>query len=136
MAWYWPRIEDENSAEAATKPAVGASGFFAVVTGLLATLSLVYRRPVYGLSGGSIIDALVFLLIAWRINKMSRTWAILGLMIYLAEVAFSLLENPNTAIGLLTIIFVLAYVAAIRGTFAYNRYHQTDATTQSPSSPS
>jgi len=36
MAWYWPTIEDESSAENATKAAVGVSGFIAAVTGLAA----------------------------------------------------------------------------------------------------
>ena len=69
MAWYWPRIDDEGSAEGATKPAVGASAFVAAVTGLLATLSIVYRRPLFGLSGGSLVDALPFIVIAWRIKN-------------------------------------------------------------------
>jgi len=32
MAWYWPTIEDESSAEHATKAAVGVSGFIAAVS--------------------------------------------------------------------------------------------------------
>lgn len=129
MAWYWPRIEDMRSAEAATKPAVGASCFVAAVTTLLAILSLINHRPVFGFSGGSLIDALLFIVIAWRIKRMSRTWAVLGLVIYLAEVAFNLVDNPSGAVGVLTVIFILTYIGAIRGTFAYSRYHQIDTTT-------
>ena len=44
MAWYWPTIEDESSAEHATKAAVGVSGFIAAITALLETwiVALVY----------------------------------------------------------------------------------------------
>jgi hypothetical protein len=124
MAWYWPRIDDEGSAEGATKPAVGASAFVAAVTGLLATLSIVYRRPLFGLSGGSLVDALPFIVIAWRIKKMSKTWAVLGLLIYLLEVGFNLATSKNGSIGLVGIAFILTYIGAIRGTFAFHRYRR------------
>jgi|SRR5580704_1224082 hypothetical protein len=132
MAWYWPTIEDESSAEAATKPAVGASGFFAAVTGLIAILSIVYHRPVFGFSGWSLVDALLFVVIAWRIKQMSRTWAVLGLLIYLLEVSFNVATNKNGAIGVMTVIFVLTYIGAIRGTFAFHRYRRMTNAAQSP----
>jgi hypothetical protein len=44
MAWYWPTIEDESSAEHATKAAVGVSGFIAAITALAAVLSIADSR--------------------------------------------------------------------------------------------
>jgi hypothetical protein len=132
MAWYWPAIEDESSAEAATKPAVGASAFFAAVTGLIATLSIFQHRPVLGFSGWSLADAILFVIIAWRIRAMSRTWAVLGLLIYLLEVVFNLATGKAGAVGVLTIIFVLAYIGAIRGTFAFYRYRRMANAEQPP----
>jgi hypothetical protein len=126
MAWYWPTIEDDNSAEAATKAAVGASGFIAAVTALLSILSLIYHKSVFGLDGWGLVDALLFVVIAWRIHKMSRTWAILGLLTYLLEVGYKLATNPSGAFGVLTIIFILAFIGAIRGTFAYHQYRKAD----------
>jgi hypothetical protein len=132
MAWYWPTIGDESSAESATKPAVGASAFFAAVTGLIATLSIVQHRPVFGFSGWSLSDAILFGIIAWRIRAMSRTWAVLGLLIYLLEVVFNLATGKAGAVGVLTIIFVLAYIGAIRGTFAFHRYRRMANAEQPP----
>jgi hypothetical protein len=132
MAWYWPTIEDESSAEAATKPAVGASGFFAAVTGLIATLSIVYHRPVLGFNGWSFVDAILFVVIAWRIKRMSRAWAVLGFLIYLLEVGFNFATNKAGAIGVLTVIFILTYIGAIRGTFAFHRYRQITEAAQPP----
>jgi hypothetical protein len=40
-------IEDESSAEHATKAAVGVSGFIAAVTALFAILSVVYHKPIF-----------------------------------------------------------------------------------------
>jgi hypothetical protein len=132
MAWYWPAIEDESSAEAATKPAVGASVFFAALTGLIATLSIVQHRPVLGFDGWSLVDAVLFVVIAWRIKRMSRTWAVLGFLIYLLEVAFNFATHKAGAVGVLTIVFVLTYIGAIRGTFAFYRYRRITNAAQPP----
>jgi len=89
---------------------------------LCAILSLVYHKPVFGLSGWALVDASLFVVVAWRITKMSRAWAVLGLLIYLVEVGFGLATNG--AVGILSVIFVLTYIGAIRGTFAFHRYNR------------
>ena len=126
MAWYWPTIEDESSAEHATKAAAGVSGFIAAVTALIAILSIVYRKPMLGLDAWGLIDAVIFALIAWRISKVSRAWAIVGLLMYLLEVGYKLVTNPSGALGVLTIIFILTYINAIRGAFAYHRFRRAE----------
>jgi Zn-dependent protease len=135
MAWYWPTIEDESSAEHATKAAVGVSGFIAAVTALIAVLSIFYHKPIAGLDGSSLIDAAIFALIAWRISKVSRAWAVVGLLMYLLEVGYKLVTNPSGALGVLTIIFVLTYINAIRGAFAYHRYRKAESNPLAPPAP-
>jgi hypothetical protein len=132
MAWYWATIEDEGSAQHATKAAIGVSGFVAAVTALAAILSIAYRKPVFGLDGWGLADAVIFALIAWRISKVSRTWAIVGLLMYLVEVGYTLATNPSGALGILTIIFILAYVNAICGAFAYHRYRKAGNVSPAP----
>jgi hypothetical protein len=124
MAWYWPTIEDESSAESAVSPAVGVSGFIAALTGLLAILSIVYHEPIFGLNGFSLLDSALFILVAWRIKKMSRTWAVIGLLLYLIEVGYNVAANRNGAIGVIAVVFILIYVGAIRGAFAFHRYRK------------
>src|SRR5271168_1749907 len=109
MAWYWPTIEDESSAETAVKPAVGVSGFIAALTGIFAILSIVYHEPIFGLNGFSLLDSLLFVLVAWRIKKMSRTWAVIGLLLYLIEVGYNVATNRNGAIGVIAVVFILIY---------------------------
>jgi hypothetical protein len=127
MAWYWPTIDDKSSAEHATKSAVGVSGFIAAVTALAAVLSIVYHKPILSLDGWGLVDAVIFALIAWRISKVSRTWAIVGLLMYLFEVGYKLVTSPSGALGVLTIIFILTYINAIRGAFAYHRYRKAQS---------
>jgi len=129
MAWYWPKIQDETSAEAAVKPAVGVSAFVAAVSGLIAVLSIAYRKPILGINGWSLVDALLFVVIAWRIGKMSRAWAVVGLLMYLVEV------GSSGALGVLTITFILTYINAIRGAFAYHRYRKAESNPLAPPAP-
>jgi hypothetical protein len=136
MAWYWPTIEDESSAEHATKAAVGVSGFIAAVTALVAVLSIVYHKPILGLDGLGLIDAVIFALIAWRISKVSRFGAVVGLLIYLLEVGYKLATNRSGALGVLTVIFILTYINAIRGAFAYHRYRRAQNSLLTPPAPS
>jgi hypothetical protein len=135
MAWYWPTIEDPSSAEQATKAAVGVSGFVAALTALLAVLSIFYHKPIFGIDGWGLIDAVIFALIAWRISKLSRTWAVVGLLMYLLEVGYKLATNPTGALGVLTIIFILTYINAIRGVFAYRRYRKAENNPLAPPAP-
>jgi hypothetical protein len=52
---------------------------------------------------------------------MSRSWAVVGIALYVLEAVFSI-ANRAGGVGVLTIVFILMYVNAIRGTFAYPRY--------------
>ena len=77
MSRYWPEIKDASTAKDAVYGAVGISAFIAAITALLAILSLIYKKPILALDGLSLVDAGLFALVAWRIHKMSRTWAVL-----------------------------------------------------------
>jgi hypothetical protein len=135
MAWYWPKIEDEHSAEAAVKPAIGVSAFVAGMSGLVAVLSLLYKKPIFGFNGWSLVDAALFVLVAWRIKKMSRTWSVLGLLIYLLEIVFNVATSKPGAIGVLTVVFILMYIGAIRATFSYHKYQDARRSAEPPPQP-
>src|SRR5215471_13923894 len=122
MAWYWPKIEDESSAESATKSAVGVSCFVGAVSSVVAIISIASRRPIFGFDGWSLVDGILFFVIAWRIHRMSRIWAVLGLVIYLGEIVSNLASGAHGSVGVLTIVFVLTYISAIRGAFTFHKY--------------
>jgi hypothetical protein len=136
MAWYWATIEDESSAEHATKAAIWVSGFIAAVTALGAILSIAYHKPIIGLDGWSLVDAGIFALIAWRISRVSRAGAIVGLLMYLLEVGYKFTTSPSGTLGILSFIFILSsYINAIRGAFAYHRYRKAESNPLAPTAP-
>jgi hypothetical protein len=83
------------------------SGFVAAITGLMAPLSIFQRRPLAGFDGWSLLDAVLFVVIAWRIRRMSGTWAVLGFLIYLLEVVFNFATGKAGAPGVGIVIFLL-----------------------------
>lgn len=72
------------------------------------------------------MDAALFAFVGWRIHRMSRTFAVIGLVLYLAEVGDRVLNGPSGAVGVLTIVFILGFVGSIRGTFAFYRYRKQE----------
>jgi hypothetical protein len=126
MSWYWKEIEDKDSAEEATKAATGISYFIAAVTGLIAILTFVYSKPILGLNGWSLLDAGLFVVIGWRIGKLSRAWAVVGLALYLLETADSI-GRRGLGFSIVSIVFVIAYINALRGVFAYHKYVKSEA---------
>jgi hypothetical protein len=134
MSWYWKEINDKHSAEDATKAAVGISYFVAGLTGLVAVLSLVYHQRVLGMDGWSLVDAGLFAVIGWRIGRLSRGWAVAGLCIYLVEAVASI-GTRGVGVGVLTIVFILAYLNAVRGAFACRKYGKTEAAQPSAAVP-
>ena len=126
MSWYWKEINDTDSASDATKAAVGVSYFVAGVTGLLAILSLVYHKPIMGVTGYSVVDATLFAIIGWRIGKLSRPWTVVGLALYALETLVSL-GSRGASFSLISIVFLLAYINALRGVFAFHRYAQAES---------
>jgi hypothetical protein len=135
MSWYWKEIEDKDSAADATKAAVGISYFIAVVTGLMAVLTLVYSKPILGLSGWALVDAGLFAVIGWRIGRLSRAWAVVGLALYLLEVLDSI-GRHGFGFSVVSIAFIIAYVNGLRGVFAYHKYVKQEAAQPLPSASS
>ena len=125
MSWYWHDITDKDSARYATHPAVWVSYMIAIVSGLIAIFSLVLRRPIAGMNGWALIDAGLFLIVAWRIAALSRTWAVFGLLLFAIEASVATLERIRTSSltpPILAIIFLTTYINAVRGAFAFRRY--------------
>src|SRR6202044_2986565 len=87
MAWYWPQINDSKTAQDAALGGVAASLLIAAITSVAATLSIAYHKPILGLDGWSLLDAVIFAVAGWRIYRMSRIWAVVGLLMYSLEVA-------------------------------------------------
>jgi hypothetical protein len=130
MSWYWNEIGDKYSAQYATTTAVWISYFIAVVNGLIGILSLTYHKPILGLNGSVLLDAGLFAVVGWRIGRLSRAWAVIGLSLYVLEILTSIrtqLGVGHLGFPIMGILFFIVYLNALRGTFAYHKYAKLQA---------
>jgi hypothetical protein len=122
--WLWRSIANPSDAENAAKIAAGAALFIAVLTGGLAIAALINRRPQFGVDGLGLVDASLFALAAWRIRNYSFAWAIVGLVLYLFEVLWGLVSLSHSAVGIVTIFIVLAFIGGVRGTYFLRNFKE------------
>ena len=122
----WPTITDSDSAYAAIRGAVRISSAWAALNLLLvvATVHLGLTHPPISfgqidLAVGSFVEASIFGLLAWKVRRMSRPWAITGL-------AFTIVMMPFALNSLLAILFhavvLIAFISAVRATRAFRRF--------------
>lgn len=119
--WIWPQITDSESARSAAHGARTAALLCAGLTLVFTVLAMagIEFFQSLGLNAWSLADVVLFLLVAWGIHRMSRTAAVLGLLLYVAEK----LMAGNGAKGIImTIVFTLLFIGGVRGTFAYHQY--------------
>jgi hypothetical protein len=125
VGWFWPEIYDRETAKDAARRGAWVALIVAALTALLAVLSLALETAILGVTPPSLLDAAIFAVVSWRIFKMWRAWAVTGMVIYLAEVLYGLRHGR---IGVIAVVFLFAFLNAIRGTFAFHRLppQQTD----------
>jgi hypothetical protein len=118
----WPKAADRQSAVEAARASAGICYFVAAVTGCAAIISIFSEHKVLGVDGWGLFDAGMFTLFGWRIWKLSRVFAVLGLVLYCAEAAYKLADGGGSPASLIMILFIWGLIQGIRGTFAYKRF--------------
>jgi len=123
MSSYWPDIADTKTARDAALQGFGAAAFIASVTTIMSVASLIVHHPVFGIDGYGLIDAALFGVVAWRVYRMSRAWAVVGLVLYSTEITFKLVHGDFRNAGVvLTFFMFVGFIGGVRGTFAARAY--------------
>jgi hypothetical protein len=120
---FWPDVSTLPDVAWAVKQGVWAAGFVAVVTGIVALVALSLHTAVLGLGASALVDSAIFAAVAYGIHKNSRFAAVSGLVIYLVEriYMFKAAGVHGGGATAMVVILTLAFVTAIRGTFAYHK---------------
>lgn len=120
---FWPDVSTLEDARWATKQGMWASVFVAGMTGLVSSAAFFLHKPIVGVRGSGLVDAAIFACIAWGIYKNSRFAAVSGLVFYLIERIYMLkggvAGGPGAAV--MVVFLTLAFVTAVRGTFAHRK---------------
>ncbi len=115
---WWPDVSTREQARAATKGGIAVCTIIVVLTGALALYSL-SGKSLLGITPLSFIDVVLFAAIGFGIWKMSRFAAVAGLVLYLIEQGYQI-ATVGFRSPIVPLIFILYFVHAIRGTFAYH----------------
>ena len=115
---YWPAVD--SAVDAAKVMHQGAYAYWvgAAITAVVAGIALAVRHSVAGVDAYAFVDVAMFVLIGWRVYRLSLPWAIAGLVIFVAEKVYQLASLPSgTGVGgapILAVVLLLYFVHAIR----------------------
>lgn len=93
--WYWPTFGNIADAEQASNQGFWAAAFCAVVTAVVATISVLSSHSIMGINSFAYVDAVLLVIIAWRIRRRSRVFAVIGLALFVAEKIFQFATQPQ-----------------------------------------
>jgi len=120
---WWPAVSYREGARTAAREGAGAAVFVAAVTGLFSILAIFGVQILAGFSPSALIDAALFAIVAWRTYKMSRAWAVTGLLLFVLERAYSIYLHGvgASAASVVGVFLLLGFIHGVRGTFAYHK---------------
>src|SRR5262245_28845717 len=117
----WPKIGDIEAAKQVAKSGFWAAAIVAVVTAIFATIALVTQKEVATIDAWAYVDAVLFALIAWRVKKFSRVFAVAGIVLDVLEEILLAQQLGGTGV-VMAIILLLMFIHGARGVFAYHRF--------------
>jgi hypothetical protein len=123
----WPVITNEEEAKKAAKSGAYVAALIAVLNFLVSLVAIITKEPFLGMDGWGLVDALLFAVIAWRLFKFSFPWAVVGLLLYFAEIYSRWTTvGPTKSGGIVTTgLIVLAFIACVRGTLFLSSERQS-----------
>ena len=105
-SWYWPKITNIADAAKASDQGFWAAVLVAGITTVIATITVFAGREIAAINPYAYIDAALFALIAWRIRRRSRAFAVVGLVLFLFEKIHQFSVEPQVAsVGAIMAIF-------------------------------
>lgn len=130
MGW-WPSVADKEGARGTALQGTGSAILVAGIGTLFSVLAMFGIQVFPGYSPWALIDAGLFAVVAWRIYRMSRAWAVVGLLLFVVERGYTFYEHGAKATAgiVVAVILLLGFVNGVRGAFAYRRLSATQEQT-------
>jgi hypothetical protein len=119
-SWFWPSLNDIDGARDACRLGMWCAIIVAGITALFAGLALA-GVSVMRIQASAFVDAALFAGIAFGIYKYSRVAAVAGFALFLIEKIYQVIQQGPLGAGVLGIIFLIGFLNAMRGTFAYHK---------------
>lgn len=122
---FWPDIQDLEDAKKAARNGAWVCFFIAIVTTGVILLQMSGKVKLFAEIGpAAFVDVALFTFVGIFLLIYSRTAAVIGLVLYIAEQAY-MMSQTGFRFNLMVIFFTLALIASVRGTFAYHEIKKT-----------
>jgi len=115
----WPAVGDEQAAVLAARQGFHAAVYCSIVTAIFAVLGG-FGFQIMDFNLWNLTDAALMALLAFGVRRMSRTAALIAFLYYVAG-RIDLWAEYGSQNPVIAGIFVLMFLSAVRGTFAYHR---------------
>ncbi|HTP69110.1 MAG TPA: hypothetical protein VMJ35_09425 [Dongiaceae bacterium] len=117
--WFWPDVSTLEGAKEAARIGMWYAVFVAGVTTLFVLLAI-FGVSLMGTKPAALVDALLFVGVAYGLFRNSRFAAVAGLVLFVFEKVYMLVKTGSVlSVGVLGVIITLGFVNSVRGTFAY-----------------
>ncbi len=117
----WPAVGDENAAVFAARQGFHAAVYCSIVTAIFAVLGG-FGFHIMGFDLWCLTDAGLMAGLAFGIRRMSRVAAVIALLYYVA-CRIDLWVEYGFQTPIIAALFILMFLSAVRGTFAYHRFN-------------
>jgi hypothetical protein len=93
------------------------------MTGILATIAFFTKSNFATVDASAYLDAILFGIIAWRIRRHSKFFAVAGLCLFIVEKIYQFSARPEVAVFgiIVAVLITLLFVSGVKGTYAYHR---------------
>ena len=116
----WPAVGDENAAVFAARQGFHAAVYCSIVTAIFAVLGG-FGFHIMGFYLWCLTDAGLMAGLAFGIRRMSRVAAVIALLYHVA-CRIDLWVEYGFQTPIVAALFILMFLSAVRGTFAYHRF--------------
>jgi hypothetical protein len=116
----WPAVSDEQAAVLAARQGFHAAVYCSIVTAIFAVLGG-FGFQIMDFNLWCLMDAGLMAGLAFGIRRMSRVAAVIALLYY-AACRIDLWIEYGFQSPIIAALFILMFLSAVRGTFAYHRF--------------
>jgi hypothetical protein len=117
--WVWLKVDSRRRAQNAIEEGFWAATFVAVMAAFFVLIDVMKDPDQYAIQG--LLSVIVFGFIAFGIRRRSRAAALIALLLYVSDRVFALISTGHGNL-VLPVFITLAFLNAVRGTFAYHRF--------------
>src|SRR5271168_2964523 len=113
-SWYWPDVSEIDGAKSAIQYGMWCAIIVAGFTTVAASVGLL-GVTLFHIPPSAFLDAVIFAVIAYGLHRQSRTAAVAGLLLYLLEKIYAVMQTGSIlGVGALGVVILFGFFNGVR----------------------